>query len=406
MPHAKDPTIPHIRSAHEQPAPLTPRSTGLTQRQVTWMAVAAGVSVANVYYLQPLLRPLAASFAVSGSRAGLLPMITMVGYAAGLLLVVPALERTGLRRLMAWLNGGRLVALMMAAASADYYVFAAASALLGATSVLAQILMPAAASLAAPGTTGRTTAGITAGLFGGIVGARVLAGALGGVLGWRSVYVLSALLTVLMHWTLKQLPEPPVHRGLSYRMLLSSLVPLMRNERGLRRAAGAAAAGFAAFNIFWTAVTLYVTGPAHHWTTAGAGVLGLVGIVGTGTVLAVGRHLDQGRHRILAVGASATMALSLVIAGLGGTSVTALVLGALLLDSGARVSNVANQAHALRQKPAARARLNTLYMTTYFAAGSVGSALGALLFEQSGWLTTSLVAAALAALGATRALKA
>ncbi|MFF4623426.1 MFS transporter [Nonomuraea jabiensis] len=261
-------------------------------------------------------------------------------------------------------------------------------------------------SLAAPGTTGRTTARITAGLFGGIVGARVLAGALDGVLGWRGVYALSALLTVVVHWMLRRLPEPPIRREPGYRTLLASLVPLMRDERGLRRAAGTAATGFAAFNIFWTAVTLYVTGPAHHWTTTGAGLLGLVGIVGTGTVLSVGRHLDQGRHRMLAVGASATMALSLVIAGLGGASVIALVLGAILLDSGALVSNVANQTHALRQKPEARARLNTLYMTTYFVAGSVGSAVGALLFEQVGWLTTSLVAAALATLGAIRALKA
>ncbi|SDP36352.1 Predicted arabinose efflux permease, MFS family [Actinacidiphila guanduensis] len=368
------------------------------------MSVAAGVTVANVYFLQPLLRPLAASFGVSGSRAGLLPMITMVGYALGLLAVVPVLELTGLRRLMRWLTVGRLVALLLAATALDYGVFAAASVLLGATSVLAQVLMPAAAALSAPGTTGRTTARITAGLFGGIVGARVLAGAMADVMGWRSVYLLALALTVVVHWALRGLPEPPAAGRMSYRSLLASLVPLLRSEKGLRRAATAAALGFAAFNVFWTSVTLYVTGPAHHWSTAAAGLLGLVGVVGTGTVLVVGRHLDRGWYRPLAVGAAAVMVLALTVTGFGGSSAIALIGGALLLDSGARVSNVANQTQALRQRPEARARLNTLYMTAYFAAGSAGSAAGALLFAHAGWTVTSLVASALAALGALRAL--
>lgn len=384
--------------------PLGP--PGLSKGQVTWMSVAAGVSVANVYYLQPLLRPLAASFGVSDALAGLLPMITMVGYAAGLLLVVPALERTGLHRLMRWLNAARLIALAFAASATDYALFAAASVLLGATSVLAQILMPAAASLAPREAVGRTTARITAGLFGGIVGARVIAGALDGLLGWRSVYVLSALMTLVVHVALRGLPEPPVRHGLRYRALLASLLPLLRSQRGLRRAALTAAAGFAGFNVFWTAVTLYVTGPAHHWSTTSAGLLGLVGVVGTATVLAIGRFLDGRMRRRLAVAAAGTMALGLLVAGVWGLSAGALIVGALLLDSGARVSNVANQTHALTQHPEARARLNTLYMTAYFAAGSLGSAAGALLFAHGGWTLTALVAAALAALGAALAARA
>ncbi|MFI1838877.1 MFS transporter [Streptomyces olivaceoviridis] len=379
---------------------------GLGSRHVAWMSIAAGVSVANIYYVQPLLRPLATSFAVSDALAGLLPMITMVGYAAGLLLVVPVLERAGLHRLMRWLNAGRLIALALAASATGYPVFAAASVLLGATSVLAQILMPAAASLVPPEAVGRTTARITAGLFGGIVGARVIAGALDGLLGWRPVYALSALATLVVHLALRRLPEPPLRHALGYRALLRSLLPLLRSERGLRRAALTAAAGFAAFNIFWTAVTLYVTGPTHGWSTTGAGLLGMVGVVGTATVLATGRFLDRGAQRGLAVAAAGVMALGLLIAGLWGLSAGALILGALLLDSGARVSNVANQTHALRQRPEARARLNTLYMTTYFAAGSVGSAAGALLFAHIGWTLTTLAAAALAALGATLAARA
>ena len=138
---------------------------------------------------------------------------------------------------------------------------------------------------------------------------------------------------------------------------------------------------------------------------AGAGLLGLVGVVGTATLLAIGRFLDGRMRRRLAVAAAGTMALGLLIAGLWGLSAGALIVGALLLDSGARVSNVANQTHALTQHPEARARLNTLYMTAYFVAGSLGSAAGALLIAHGGWTLTALVAAALAALGAASAVR-
>lgn len=313
-----------MRQAPKRLDKVGPNTAGTSERaefggrHVAWMSMAAGVSVANIYYVQPLLRPLATSFAVSDALAGLLPMITMVGYAAGLLLVVPVLETAGLHRLMRWLNAGRLFALALAASATGYPVFAVASVLLGATSVLAQILMPAAASLVPPEAVGRITARVTAGLFGGIVGARVLAGALDGLLGWRAVYALSALATLIVHLALRRLPEPPLRHALGYRALLRSLLPLLRSERGLRRAALTAAAGFAAFNLFWTPVTLYVTGPAHGWSTTGAGLLGLVGVVGTATVLVTGRFLDRGAHKGLAVAAAGVMALGLLIAGLWG----------------------------------------------------------------------------------------
>ncbi|MFJ8795904.1 MFS transporter [Streptomyces sp. NPDC102462] len=253
------------------------------------------MSVADIYYVQPLLRPLAASFAVSDALAGLPPVITMVGYAPGLLLVMPILERAGLHRLMRRLNVGRLIALALAA-SATGYVFAAASVLLGATSASAQTLMPAAASPVPWEAVGRTTARITAGLFGGIVGARVIAGALDGLLVRRSVYVLSTLVTLVVHLALGRLPEPPVRHGLGSRALPETLLPPLRSERGLRQAALTATTGFAAFNVFRTAVTPYVT-PARR--TAGRrpvrGCWGLVGAVRTATVPATGRFLGRGR---------------------------------------------------------------------------------------------------------------
>ncbi|MCX4745699.1 MFS transporter [Kitasatospora sp. NBC_01287] len=371
--------------------------TVLTSRQLTLMAVAAGVSVANVYYLQPLLRPLAADFAVSPAAAGLLPTLTMVGYALGLLLIVPAADRVGVRRLGGRLNAVRTAALVVLAAAPGYPVFAAASVVLGAASVLAQILLPAAVTLSAPAATGRVTARITAGLFGGIVGARVLSGAVAGPLGWRAVYVISALLTVLLHLALRGLPEPAARTALPYRKLIGSLGPLWRQDRALRRAVTIAALGFAAFNLFWTAVTLYVTGAPHRWSPAAAGLLGLVGIAGTATVLLVGRRLDQGRGRALTMGAAAAMTLALLAAGSAGAATPVLLGAALLLDSGARVSNLANQSSALSGHPEARARLNTLYMTGYFTAGTAGSAAGALLLTHGGWPAACALGALLSA---------
>ncbi|MDH6124065.1 MFS transporter [Kitasatospora sp. GP82] len=369
----------------------------LRSRHVTLMALASGVSVANIYYLQPLLRPLAKSFGVDVGTAGLLPMATMIGYALGLLLLVPLADRLGVRRLSLWLNTARTVALLVAAAAPGYALFAVAAVALGLSSVLAQVLTPVAVSLAAPDQVGRITARITAGLFGGIVGARVLAGTVADAVGWRWVYVISAILTVALAVALRSLPEPPPRTSLPYPKLLASLVPLLRQERNVRRAIVVAASGFASFNLLWTSITLYVTGAPHHWSTADAGLLGLVGIAGTVTVMVVGRFLERNWFRLLTVTAAAAMTVSLLAAGVAGAVTPVLVAACLVLDSGARVNNVANQTHALRQRPDARARVNTLYMTGYFAAGSLGSAAGTLLFTHAGWLVTCAVSAALSA---------
>lgn len=376
----------------------------LRSRDVVLMSVAAGISVANIYYLQPILRPLAASLGISAGAAGLLPTLTLAGYAAGLLFVVPMADRFGTRRLSLWLNIARVIALAGCAAAPGFAAFAAASLVLGVSSIIAQILIPLAVSLSSPGRVGRVTGSITAGLFGGILGARVLSGAVSDAVGWRWVYVISAVLTLILALALRNLPEAPGRPALPYRELLGTLWGLVRREQSLRQAVIVASSGFAAFNLFWTAVTLYVTGPPHHWSTGAAGSLGLVGVAGTLTALAVGRYLDRGWYRPLTVTAATVMTAALLLAMGGGQVAVLLVAGALLLDSGARISSVTNQSHALSSDPAARIRLNTIYMTSYFTAGSIGSALGSLIFTAEGWTVTCLLAAALTAVSAVCAL--
>lgn len=376
----------------------------LRSRDVGLMSVAAGVSVANIYYLQPILRPLAASLGVSAGAAGLLPTLTLIGYAGGLLFVVPMADRFGAGRVCLWLNVARIIALAGCSAAPDFAAFAAASLVLGVSSIIAQILIPLAVSLSLPGNGGRVTGRITAGLFGGILGARVMSGAVSDAIGWRWVYVISAVLTVILALALRNLPEAPGRLALPYRELLGTLWTLLRQEPGLRQAVAVASFGFAAFNLFWTAVTLYGTGPPHHWSAGAVGSLGLVGVVGTMTALAIGRFVDRGWYRPLATAAATAMTAALLLTMLGGQIAVLLVAGAMLLDSGARISSVTNQSHALSSQPAARVRLNTIYMTSYFTAGSIGSAAGSLVFTAAGWTVTCLLAATLTALSAVCAL--
>ena len=68
------------------------------------MACACGIGVANIYYNQPLLGVLGAP-SHGGLAVALIPTVTQLGYAAGLLFLVPLgdlLERRGSSPSSSW----------------------------------------------------------------------------------------------------------------------------------------------------------------------------------------------------------------------------------------------------------------------------------------------------------------
>ncbi len=356
------------------------------------MAVATGILVANLYYAQPLLATLAAAFHTGARQAGLVVTLTQLGYAAGLLLIVPLGDLVDRRRLTLLTLGLAVLALLGAARSPSLFLFALASVALGLSSVAAQVLVPFAASLAAPERRGRVVGAVMSGLLLGILLARTVSGLLAAWAGWRSVYLAAAGAVLLLGAVLARFlpadprpPPAPGERPLNYRELMSSLLQLVREDQGLRRRSALGALGFAAFSLFWTSLAFLLSGPPYRY---GEGVIGLFGLAGAAGALAAGfagRLADRGQVRAATLGFVLLVVLSFPLLGLGARSLTALLLGVVLLDLGVQGLHISNQSVIYSRRPEARSRVTTIYLTSYFMGGALGSLGSALLFAGLGW---------------------
>ncbi len=378
--------------------PSHPAEEGPPRRLIVLLAVACGLTVANLYYAQPLLSELRGTFGISAVTAGGLITATQLGYALGLLLLVPLGDFVETRRLATVLLTATVVALVAGGTAPDFPVLLAASLVSGATLVVAQILVPFAADLAPDRTRGRVVGQVMSGLLTGILLSRTFGSLLAGAAGWRVVYLTSAvLMTVLTLVLRRSLPRrAPSGRAvkLSYGALLRSTVRLLRTHPPLRRRALYQAAMFGAFSAFWTTVSYVLTAPPfgyHQWQ------VGLFALAGAGGVLVAplaGRWADLGLGRPMTAGAFAVAALAFALAGAGRHHVTALGAAAVLLDAAAQTTLVLGQHVVYQLDAGARSRLNSAFMATFFVGGAAGSQAGSYAFHAGGWT-------AVAALGAT-----
>jgi predicted MFS family arabinose efflux permease len=350
------------------------------------MAVAAGLAVANNYYVQPLLATIARHMHVSNASAGLLVTVSQIGYAIGLAAVVPLGDLVERRRLVTALLGLSVFALMAAALSPTIAVLAGASLFIGMMSVVAQIVVPFAASLAAERERGRVVGIVMSGLLIGILLARTVSGFVGDVLGWRAIYLLAAALTAGLAIVLRrELPEHHERQVASYGQLLKSVWQLVRDERVLRYRSVYGACVFASFSVFWTTAAFLLSGPPYHYSDRLIGLFGLLGVAGVVAASAAGRLSDRGLARPQTAAFLLCTFLAWLPLGLGAHHLAPLVLGILLLDLGAHGTQITNQSEIYRLSPGARSRLTTAYMTTYFLGGSGGSLAGALVYDAFGW---------------------
>ena len=352
------------------------------------MALATGVAVANIYYNQPMLAVIQRAFPGS-SLTGLIPTATQLGYAAGLLLLLPLGDLMDRRRLIVTQFAVLAVALILAAAAPSAAALLAASVVVGAGSAVAQQIVPLAASLAAPESRGRVIGAVMSGLLCGILLSRTLAGFVAAHLGWRDMFWLSvplALGTAALMAAV--LPRGQPHAAVGYGQALRSLAHLWREEPRLRTATAAQAGLFASFSAFWTILALHLERPPLH---RGADVAGLFGILGAAGVLAAplaGRIADRrGPELALSIGALLVIA-SWAIFGLI-DSLAGLIIGVVLLDFGVQGALVSHQHVIYALRPEARSRLNTVFMTGMFFGGSVGSAVAIVAWRLGGWTAVS-----------------
>jgi predicted MFS family arabinose efflux permease len=380
---------------------------GLSRGLVRLMAVTCAVTVANLYYAQPLLDSISAALHVSQGSASLLVTVGQLGYAAGLLFLVPAGDIVRRRPLLTGLLAVCAVTLAGCALAPNLTVLEVAAALCGVTSVVVQMLVPYAATMAGDSERGRVIGTLMGGLLIGILLSRTFAGVLAELAGWRAVYgtaaVFIALTAVMLY---RALPDHARQLAIGYREQLRGVLDVARAEPVLRWRSLIAACGFGSFACFWTTITFLLSSPRYGFSQFDIGLFALVGAAGAVTALGAGRVLDSrpGLRWPASGAALALLALSYLPIGLGGAGlgwagIALLVLGVLLMDACVQGSHVINQSVIYDLLPEARSRLTTVYMTTMFAGGALGSALGAQAYEHWGWAGATLVAVTFPALG-------
>lgn len=369
------------------------------RRATALLAVACGMTVANIYYAQPLLGPIAATYGVSQGGTTLVVTFTQLGYALGMLTLLPLGDLLENRTLASRVLLLTSAASLGAGLSPSFGAFLAASVLVGLTSVVAQILVPVAAHLAPERDRGRFVGTVMTGLLLGIVLARTVSSLLAAALGWRAIYLVSGAAMAGLSLTLRRLlPSRRPHHAGGYRDLMLSIVRLAREEPALRRRAVCQALLFGAYSCFWSSVAFELI-HAHGLGQFGIAVFALVGTAGAGAAPLAGWLGDRGHDRTGSGIAFVLAALALVLAAAGSGTLLLLVPAGVLLDLAVQGHQVFSQREIYGMRPDARARVTTVFMTTVFLGGALGSALAGAVGDAYGWRGATLLGAALATAG-------
>lgn len=369
------------QSVSPQPQP------GLSLSLTLIMSVATGLAVASNYYAQPLLETIARVFALSVNQAGFIVTAAQLGYAVGLLFLVPLGDMFERRTLIVGMTLLAAGGMLITASAPTLWIMIAGTALTGLFSVVAQLLVPLAATLATPETRGKVVGTIMSGLLLGILLARTVAGALASLGDWRTVYWVASTLMVIMALILwRALPRIPQQNTLNYPQLLISIFRLFSTTPLLRTRAILGCLSFANFSILWTSMAFLLASPPYGYSEGVIGLFGLVGAAGALAASRAGRLVDQGKAKPTTSVGIILLLLSWGFIALGIHSVAALLIGIIVLDLAVQGVHVTNQSVIYRMMPEARNRLTSGYMTSYFIGGALGSLLSASAYQQWGWL--------------------
>lgn len=366
----------------------------LSGKTVLLMAIATGIIVANLNYIQPIEGLIATTFQVSKAAVGVVAMLTQLGYAFGLLFIVPLgdiFNRYHLIQIMLILS---ILALLSAFLSPSIIIFGLASLLVGITSVAPQIIIPYAAFLAPSLHQGKVLGNVLSGLLTGILLSRSVSGLLGSILSWQYVYLIAAIAcTILLGVLHLYLPrDPRQHQNMHYGKILASLPNLLAKEKHLQ---GAAINGFCLFgvsNVLWSTLAFYLANQYHLGSDV-AGLLGLLGITGVLFASIIGRMVDTYSPRMtIGLGILFSTLAFVIFASIGHLFI-GLIVGIVLLDLGTQFGQVSNQAIVQSLSLKASSRNNSVFMFSYFLGGSLGTFFATFAWSRFGWVGVCSVAA-------------
>ncbi|PTL80353.1 MFS transporter [Vitiosangium sp. GDMCC 1.1324] len=370
-------------------------AVGLSKSTTLLFAVACGLSVANIYYAQPLLDAMAQDFRIKPGAIGLVVTLTQVGYALGLLFIVPLGDLLDRRRLIVGQAILSTVALLFVATAQTEGALLCGMVAVGLFAVVVQVLVAFAATLAAPGEGGKAVGMVTSGVVIGILAARFVSGVLADLGGWRAVYLASAVLTFVMAAILFcVLPRHrPSETSAGYLAILRSVPVLFLHEPVLLVRGVLALLIFATFSTFWTALVLPLSAPPLALSHGQIGLFGLIGVAGALAAGSAGKLADRGLGQW-----TTGLSLGLLLASWGliallPASIPALIVGVVLLDLAVQAVHVTNQSIIFGLFPHARSRLVGGYMVFYSIGSAIGAITSTLAFANAGWSGVSLLGA-------------
>ncbi|MEW5188168.1 MFS transporter [Citrobacter freundii] len=378
---------------------MTKTTQGLSPSLILLMSIATGLAVASNYYAQPLLDTIARNFSLSASTAGFIVTAAQLGYAAGLLFLVPLGDMFERRMLIVSMTLLAAGGMLITASSQSLGMLILGTALTGLFSVVAQILVPLAATLATPDKRGKVVGTIMSGLLLGILLARTVAGLLANLGGWRTVFWVASVLMALMAVALwRGLPKMKSDTHLNYPQLLGSVFSLFINDKLLRTRAMLGCLTFANFSILWTSMAFLLAAPPFNYSEGMIGLFGLAGAAGALGARPAGGFADKGKSHLTTTMGLLLLLLSWLAIWFGHASVPMLIIGILVLDLTVQGVHITNQTVIYRIHPDARNRLTAGYMTSYFIGGAAGSLISASAWQHAGWAGVCLAGTTVAIL--------
>lgn len=366
----------------------------MTSAKTIIFAIAAGLAVGNLYLSQPLIEVIASSLEVSSSSSAMLVTVTQFGYALGIFLLVPLGDVVNLRKFIPLILGLSAAMLVGSALAPSFTVLLSVLGGLGLTSVAAQLLTPLASELSEPERRGRVVSTIAAGVLIGILLSRTVSGLISDLLGWRSIYGISAGITIILAVILYRiLPQLEPRGRISYLSLLRSVFTTVGRHRAVPPTLLISATTFAIFSMFWTSLTYLFSASPFSFSTGQIGLLGLAGLAGAFAARRVGVLHDRGRSVPASGGALVLLAVSLVAALGFRSSLIGLIVVIIILDIAVQAILILGQTRLLSLPGTARSRLNTANVVSNFLGGAFGSVIAGPLWSLGSW--TAIILASL-----------
>lgn len=360
--------------------------SNISKKLIFFMSLTCGLSIACLYYIQPLEQLISNDLSTSESQIGIAPMLSQLGYALGLLFLVPLGDKLIKKNLIISMLLIVSLVLFIISQTHNYASFIILMFLIGATAIIPQLIIPFAGELSTDRERGKVLGIVTGGLLIGILLSRTYSGIVGAIYGWRIVYLIGAfmciLLTILVVLTF---PKNKPNKKLSYLELLNSLPTLLISQKKLRKSAINGFLIFGAFNIFWSTLIFYMSSNTYNLGSKEVGYMGLVGVIGAVASVFMGNIVDKKGATFGINLGTFCVCCSFIFMLFMGNKLIFLIFSTILLDFGAQSAQISNQTVVQSLSDEYRSRNNTIFMFFYFIGGALGAFLGTLSWQTFGW---------------------